>query len=296
MSDNSEQDVSQAEETGDVGQWLREKREAAGLSVDAVAAALHLDRSVVEALEREDFAAIGATVFVKGHLRAVAQYLGLDVQEAARRFGVSAGAAAQKPPELIVKYNRPLRRVGPGLYWLAGLLTGLIILLLVWVLWPAGSAPDSGTPADNALADARTPSGVAGDLAPTQAEVARPQSATGNDFESMLSSARESAASATSAPVAIATNEQPAAVTAMTGERGLRLTFNAECWYEVRDANGNRLAMGTAKAGTSRLVTGARPFAVTLGVAEAVELRLDGQPLPIAPASLRGRAARLTIR
>lgn len=293
MGDNSEQDDSHAGRTGEVGQWLRDKREAAGLSVEAVAAALHLDRGVVDALEHEDFAAIGATVFVKGHLRAVAQYLGLDAQEAARRFGETAGAAAQAPPELIVKYNRPLRRVTPGLWWMAGLVAVLLVVLLTWLLWPAGPAPRAGQPADGAPGEAEPTTGIAAEATPPQTGTGRAQPEDGSDFSAMLSSARESASRNAVAPAAAAASD---AVTPAAGERGLRLTFNAECWYEVRDANGNRLAMGTAAAGTSRLISGARPFAVTLGVADAVDLTLDGQPLPIAASDLRGRAARLTVR
>jgi cytoskeleton protein RodZ len=95
-----------------------------------------------------------------------------------------------------------------------------------------------------------------------------------------------------SADAAVAT---PAATPSLS-EQGLRLTFSEECWFEVRDANGARLATGTARAGTSRLVTGARPFAVTVGVADAVTLSLDGEPLQITAADRRGRAARLTVR
>ena len=62
------------------GQRLRAAREAAGLSVHDVAAKLKMPSRIVEALEAEDWARIGAPVFVRGQLRSYSRLLGLPVE------------------------------------------------------------------------------------------------------------------------------------------------------------------------------------------------------------------------
>ena len=52
-----------------IGARLRAGRERMGLTLLQVAEKLHVDAKVIESLEAERFDALGAPVFVKGHLR-----------------------------------------------------------------------------------------------------------------------------------------------------------------------------------------------------------------------------------
>ena len=52
-----------------IGARLRSAREARGLTTLQAAEKLHVDARILEALEAEDFAALGAAVYVRGHLR-----------------------------------------------------------------------------------------------------------------------------------------------------------------------------------------------------------------------------------
>lgn len=306
MSDQTEQPEPEPPALGDVGAWLRAGRKAKGVTVESVASALHLDNPVVEALEQENFSAIGATVFVKGHLRAVSQHLGLDVDEAMRRFNVTAGDAAGNPPDLIVSYNKPIRQSPEKVIWGIAAIVLIIVVLLGWWFWPASPvtqpSPAESSPTNAAPGSAEQQtmqSGGAetvGQQMPATTPSAGPAGQPRTDFAALLESAQSNAPQPAGAvPVPLSAPSDRVAGATST-ERGLRLTFSAECWYEVRDADGDRIAMGTARAGTSRLVTGARPLAVTVGVADAVSLEVDGEPLAIAAADRRGRAARLTIR
>jgi cytoskeleton protein RodZ len=77
---------------------------------------------------------------------------------------------------------------------------------------------------------------------------------------------------ATPAPIAAPAPlaEQP------PGMSELVLRFSEDCWLEVRDAEGNRLAYGLARAGTTRTLSGLAPFSLVLGYAPGVEIELDG--------------------
>ena len=83
---------------------------------------------------------------------------------------------------------------------------------------------------------------------------------------------------------------------ASAGADRLDLEFRRDCWLEVRDASGERLAFGLAKAGSNRELTGAAPFRILLGDSGGVAIRLNGDAVP--PSlydGLDGRPARFTL-
>ena len=55
------------------GHELKLARERSGLSLQAVADALHLDPRLIEAIEREDETSLPAPAYVRGYIRAYAQ-------------------------------------------------------------------------------------------------------------------------------------------------------------------------------------------------------------------------------
>ncbi|MEE7548577.1 helix-turn-helix domain-containing protein, partial [Xanthomonas sp. Kuri4-1] len=90
------------------GQHLREAREAAGLTLDAVAGRLHMPVQVVRALEQEDWPRLGAPVFVRGQLRSYARLLGLDLEPLLRQSHI----AAVEPVKLVSHtHTPPMRRL-----------------------------------------------------------------------------------------------------------------------------------------------------------------------------------------
>ena len=81
------------------GQLLRHTREAAGLSVEEVAAKLHIAPSVIRSLENQDWACLGAPVFVRGQLHSYASFLCLNSQLIVQQ----ARIGQIEPPDLIIR-------------------------------------------------------------------------------------------------------------------------------------------------------------------------------------------------
>ena len=75
-----------------VGSLLHAARTDAGMSVDEVAERVRLRRTVVLALEQDDFAICGGTVYARGHLRAIARVLDLDPEALVHEFNVQMTA------------------------------------------------------------------------------------------------------------------------------------------------------------------------------------------------------------
>ncbi|MDQ2693978.1 MAG: DUF4115 domain-containing protein, partial [Pseudomonadota bacterium] len=76
---------------------------------------------------------------------------------------------------------------------------------------------------------------------------------------------------------ASAAPETPAAPT--PGHARLVMAFAKDCWVDVKDAAGNRLAYGIMKGDTVQNLSGRAPFSVVLGNATVVNLELNGRPV-----------------
>jgi cytoskeletal protein RodZ len=66
------------EDWNQIGRRLREAREAAGLTVEDVVYQAHLPRSVVEALEAEDFSVFASPIYAKSFLSQYSDFIGVD--------------------------------------------------------------------------------------------------------------------------------------------------------------------------------------------------------------------------
>jgi cytoskeletal protein RodZ len=118
-----------------LGEEFRAAREARGLSLSDVAEQIHIRSVYLQALESEDWATIGAVVYVRGFIRTYARFLGIDAEAAVQVFNESgapggpvpaAQAAAREASE-----QRRARRPSPML-WAAGTLALLLVAAVVY--------------------------------------------------------------------------------------------------------------------------------------------------------------------
>jgi len=81
------------------------------------------------------------------------------------------------------------------------------------------------------------------------------------------------------------------------GQAQLVLSFNDDCWVEVRDATGERLVRSILNANTVNRFMGEAPFSLTLGNAAAVtSITLNGEPVDESVYSpVRGNVSRFTL-
>ena len=79
------------------GVSLRDERLRRQLSVEQIAEALHLDQATITRLEADDYSALPPLTFVRGYLRAYAQWLELDADDLVRRLD-AMGLAEDSAP------------------------------------------------------------------------------------------------------------------------------------------------------------------------------------------------------
>ena len=151
-----------------LGEEFRSAREARGLTLSEVAEQIHIRSVYLNAIENEDWPAIGAPVYVRGFIRTYARFLGLDAQDAVARFNLSLPAERQIAPTVSAIDTRPT--TGPSIWAIAGILIAVGLVGLVGYEWwqlaqgnntstivastpapqPAGPGPGSLPPAANA--------------------------------------------------------------------------------------------------------------------------------------------------
>jgi cytoskeleton protein RodZ len=115
-----------------IGDQLLRGREAMGLSLAQAAERLHVDPATIDALETGRFVALGAPVFVRGHLRRYAELVGAP--EAQLQAQYSAMQEASIAPDLTRVAQRPMlpRSRGRIRWQLVVLSLALVLAAVAW--------------------------------------------------------------------------------------------------------------------------------------------------------------------
>jgi len=260
------------------GARLRREREAQGISHQQAAESLNLDTMVLTHLEANDFAALGAPVFVKGHLRRYTTMLGLDEDEIVSLYEHSKQQLGE--PSLVPKSRLEMAPVRGKPRWpwvVGGAVTFFIASALVAYL------SEHGLPWVDASPEEST--------APVLQEVPATtmQSPAGASTPAIAGSA-EAPPSAAAAPAAAA-----APIALQPGQVNLRVRFSADSWVEVFDGSGKAVLYDLGKAGTERTLTATAPLSVTIGNAASVAVTVNGRVLPALPRAQGQALARFSI-
>jgi cytoskeleton protein RodZ len=266
-----------------IGERLRAGRERAGLSIAATAEKLHLDNKVIEALEADRFAELGASVYVRGHLRRYADFVGEPGLELVESYDKSRNVRPPTPDLTRIPHaerrSDPRRLVTP----LVGLgCAGVLALCIWWIL--SGSQPGAGEAGAN---------GVPAEVISSEATPV-PDATT---LAAMQSAAQPSVAppaavvtpSPVSAPVETPKPETPARPTRLS------LQLASESWIEIYDSRGERLFYDIASAGSVQSVEGRAPLRVVLGSSDGVTVEVDGQSRDIPANAVDGEGARFVV-
>jgi len=156
-----------------IGTTLAEARESAGLSLEDVAKATRIRRTLILGIENDDFSACGGDFYARGHLRNIAAAVGLDPAPLLAEFDASRTAAA--PPRATEVFESETRsraeRRGPN--WSAAMVAALALVLVYGVVQAfsgdnnrgtdaVGTDTTSSAPATPSASPSPTPSGDGG--------------------------------------------------------------------------------------------------------------------------------------
>lgn len=239
-----------------IGTMLRDARVERGEEIGEVADALKIRRSHVVAMESENFSALGAAPYVRGHLRNYARHLGLDADQVVALWDTEHGGLSVEAHGLAttskVSATRPR---DPIPRWIV--VAGLVVVVLA------------------ALAAI----GQLGDRSPEQAPVAVSPTATGVPDPASTST---STSTATSEPTRSPTSEPTPTPTPTPTPEGVNvlLAFQERVWVSIEvDGAAHPQSQTSFEPGEVLNLEGNERIQIRYGNAGGVDVEFNGERL-----------------
>lgn len=285
------------------GQLLRNAREQLGWTREQVASRIHLRLTLIAAIEADTYDKHTSHTFIRGYLRAYAKLVGIPeetILAAYEKLGLT-------PPDNIDMQSFSRRSRQQANDSRLKVVTWLVILVLIglsvawwWQSTARRSAGDDALAATEMSATVNTPEA---NVAPA-VEVAEPVLPVASDAVSTQVLVSGATATlpvvATDASAAVPTDVSGAVSTAesTTTEPAkapqLKMSFTADCWLDVKDANGKTLFSGLKKANDELVLEGPEPLRFIIGAPMAVNLEYQGKSFDMSRYN-NGRTARFSL-
>jgi transcriptional regulator with XRE-family HTH domain len=223
-----------------LGDRFKAAREARGLSLSDVAEQIRIRSVYLEAIESDNWRAIGAPVYIRGFLRTYARFLGLDGEQIVAEYNLTDAERSELVPvrgALVdpgAGQQRRRRSLSP-LIWIASVVAVILVGFVVYN--------------EVMLSKARSNTVVA---------IASPL-----------------AAASTSPSASPLPTQHPPASPVPPGEHAVTVRLSGPCWLRVV-VDGTVSIQGTFQAGVVKTVRGKR-ILLRVGNAGAAYLTVDGQ-------------------
>jgi len=298
------------------GALLRSLREKQGLSIADVSTRIYLQKSIIEALEQDDYDNLPIQAYIYGYLQSYAKLLNVPPEQVLSLY--KKEAAYEQPEQLPDAPVAPLP-VKQGSNWWLRVIIYLFLFVLVlgslalWhkrdLLLPPQPQPESELqpelPPEPSPGTPPEPPPVSGELDYSITVVEHPQDPffrapntenaesepASTDVMEPLAPRQRTAATQGTLARADEQNENTfgsgsfAVSTITTGNGPDRVTMvvSVDCWIEVFDADNEKVYYDLARAGQTLQLNGAAPFSVLLGNADAATIAFNNAPFDFTP-------------
>ena len=287
MSDSPESSRGAAP-AATAGTLLRQARQAQGLHIAALSAAIKVSQRKLELLESDQFDQLPDATFTRALAQTVCRTLKVD---AAPVLALLPPPKGHRLDEIAEGLNTPFRErpgriepkdwvsVASPLVWVAG----LVLVAAVFVYFMPASWVGSVRSAASEAVQKAPVSAAAAPSAPVAVAAPAPSTVT-----EVLPTAPEPAASASL--VEAPQNPFEAAAAGV-----LQMHTTAQSWIEVTDARGKTLIARTVEPNEDVGVDGVMPLKVRIGNAGATQVLFRGQSIELG-AFTRDNVARLELK
>jgi cytoskeleton protein RodZ len=296
------------------GQMLREAREAHGLQIEVVAAALKVPAHRLAALEADDIASLPDAVFARALAGSVCRALRIDPLPVLAKLPPGARRDALAVADRTIRTNivsgtprwngrstgRPSRALllivllllvgAAALFWLPqptlDRLSASVARLVTRGQPQAGAQQQS---ADEEPAIAATPAAGGDAGAPAQSALALASPAASR-------STAQGALPADSAAATAATASADPAAAAANSVQTLVFVARDPCWITVTDTAGKQLLHRTVVAGETVGLSSTLALSVVVGRASSVDVQVRGKPFDLTAVTRNGGVARFEVK
>jgi cytoskeletal protein RodZ len=226
-----------------IGETLTAAREQAGMSVEQVAQATRIRRTLVQAIENDDFSSCGGDFYARGHIRTIATTVGADPKPLLAEFDHQHEPATSPRATDVFESETAARAERRGPNWSAAMAAALVLVLIYGVAQVLTHGSDK-----------QPTEGLGGSPGATSSGAASPGgSASGSP-------------SADSSAVAQAPRDRVTVV----------VTASDRSWVQATTASGKELFQGLLQQGQVKTFTDRQRVKLVVGNAGAVTLRVNG--------------------
>jgi cytoskeleton protein RodZ len=274
--------------TSGVGAELRDARERAGLTLRAVSDRTKISVPTLEALERDDISRLPGGIFLRSFVRAYASEVGLDPEQAVRRFVVRFPDASVEEaptpfianPGKIVVDEQP---AGSRLWRVVGWSLPLVLVIVYFgfggrLSWWRQSAPPSAPRTDaQAEPSSSTPSPVLTTPVASAPPNLAPTGAAGDPGSAGAATAGAPAADQAARSAETPQQAENGVAAAAAGQFEITLASRGRCWVTIR-SDGKIVYTGTLNTGDRQDLKTGGHVTLTVGNAGVIDLALNGKP------------------
>jgi cytoskeleton protein RodZ len=320
-AENSKQndELSEDMEMVGPGQILSEARTKASMTIGDVAKILKFKERLVENIEKDIFDQKLPATYNRGYLKSYAKLINADINEVLSAYDMLGVAEVQRSEMLSFSNLTEKQAEHSRLMWLtyfiAAILFGLMILW--WQQEPKQTIDENITDKQPDLAIPTSKSEMKKEaetlsldddveiteldtgeltLEPALEKIAEKVSSSTNELidqeeqvVTSIDSVDGTVALDVTEDVLLVENATPIAEISTA-----IFTFSGDCWVNIYDANGERIAWGVKKSGYVMNITGEAPLKVTLGKPELAIIEFNGQAIDMSGFNA-GNIAKFTL-
>ena len=225
-----------------IGETLADARRQSGLTIAQVSQRTRIRESIVRAVEQNDFSPCGGDFYARGHIRSIAECVGVDAAPLIREYdsdhhpaGISAAEAFS--PTTPIKIREPRHRRFP-----VGVLAIVVVLAVIGYF-------------SYRLVDSHS-----GHAAAAPASTVTP-----------VATATPKASSPSAAPSPTATHP------AGPPEAVIVLTASQDCWVNMTLPGGHQIYQGTILAGNSKTWKEKHKVSIVIGNPPGTQIKVNGK-------------------
>jgi cytoskeletal protein RodZ len=221
-----------------IGDTLAEARRQAGLTTTQVSQQTRIRESIVRAIEQGDFSPCGGDFYARGHIRSIAEVVGVDPVPLIREYDEEHGPPGSMRASQIFEPATPIRIREPRNLHLGRVLAVALLAVIGFGAYHVVSTRD---PHQAATPTARVRPVV----------TAKPK-----------------------VTAEAATHKAPP----KKNEAVIKLTAVSDCWVRLSSPTGQSLYQGTVLAGRTMTWKEKHPVSMVIGNPPGVQLTVNGKP------------------
>ncbi|REL34586.1 RodZ domain-containing protein [Thalassotalea euphylliae] len=316
---NTSTELSEDIEVIGPGQMLAEARVAMGLSQQQVAEQLNFRPALVNEIEQEIFDSKLPDTFNRGYLKNYAKLVGVDEQDVLASYEMLGVAAKQRTELQSFSKITEKEAQHSRLMWISYLiLAALIASTVLYYLQDASnntltiepqptngesSSAQNTNQAASLTADTQNPESTTSEPAAMEPKASNSQlvsKAAEPVNEELVPETPLTVPQATVQPTVQARPIELAQANAEVAQAPIAepvkvvFSFAGDCWVNIYDGAGERIAWGIKKAGYVMELNGLAPFKVTVGKPELVAIDFNGESIDMSKYNV-GNIAKFTL-